>query len=586
LCAPSGNQQYGCPTGTVTLNDTYNGVTGPLDGGTFALNAEGYTEDQPIFLMGGQHTVVASYGGDKSYNSSSNSAAPDVVTVTQAATTVTVSSTTNTIPIGGFPGLNAVINTQAFLPTTAPLAEYPADSLQFFDGSAKLSGQVTYSPVTNSSGTAEVAAYITTNTLHVGNNTITAQFLGDPNYQASAASNAVIVDVVIPTTATVTTSNPTIQHGASVTFTAQITPQQTGGPAMTGTVQFTTNGVALGSATLTNGQAQLTTSMVPGGNLTVIATYSGDTNYASSSGSVSETVNLLASTTAVTTSNAAISQGSSVTLTAQVAPTTAGGPAPTGTLQFYAANSAQGSQYPIGNVMILASGKAQLITNTLSAGTQVVFATYFGDTNYSTSTGSTAEVVSAAPTFAVSASPTQVPVSAPGANGSTMITFTGMYGYSGTIPLSPGLCSGMPLKTTCSFSASSVVLSSSTTTAMVSVTFQTTAASAVFPHSGKRPGGFGWWTLGGIFALACTLCALILFASFGAGRSRWSMACTILAIAALTVIASCGGGGGGGGGGGPTNPGTPVGVDQNVVITFSGAGVTPNPTLSLSINVE
>ena len=70
----------------MTLNDTYDGVTGPLDGGTFALNAEGYTEDQPIFLMGGQHTIVASYSGDKSYNASSNSSAPDVVTVTQALT--------------------------------------------------------------------------------------------------------------------------------------------------------------------------------------------------------------------------------------------------------------------------------------------------------------------------------------------------------------------------------------------------------------------------------------------------------------------------------------------------------------------
>ncbi|MFZ0521345.1 MAG: Ig-like domain repeat protein [Candidatus Acidiferrales bacterium] len=585
LCAPNGNQIYGCPTGTVTLNDTYNGVTGALDGGAFALNAEGYAEDQPIFLMGGQHSIVASYSGDKSYNASSNSSAPDVVTVTQALTTVTLSSGINTIPVGGFPNLNAVISAQAFLPANAPVADYPADSLQFFDGSAKLSGQITYTPTASTSGTAQVTAYITTTTLHVGNNTITAQFLGDPNYQASATSNPVIVDVVIPTTAVVTSSSPTIQHGANVTFTAVITPQQTGSPAMTGTVEFTANAVAFGSATLTNGQAQLTTSMLPGGNLTVIATYSGDTNYQSSSALVSETVNLLASTTTVTTSNAAISQGSSVTLTAQVAPTTAGGPAPTGTLQFYAANSAQGSQYPIGNVMILASGKAQLITTTLSAGTQVVFATYFGDSNYSTSTGSTAEVVSPAPTVTVTASPTQVPISAPGATGSTTITFTGMNGYSGTIPLSPALCSGMPLKTTCSFSASSVVLNSATTTAMVSVTFQTTAASSVFPQSGKRPGGFGWWTLGGILTLACTLCALMLFACFGVGRRRWSMACTILAIAALTAIASCGGGGGGGGGG-STNRGTPVGLDQNVVITFSGAGVTPNPTLNLSINVE
>src|ERR1700735_2282604 len=53
LCAPNGNQVYGCPTGTVTLIDTYNGATNPLDGGAFPLNAEGYAEDQAI-LPGGQ----------------------------------------------------------------------------------------------------------------------------------------------------------------------------------------------------------------------------------------------------------------------------------------------------------------------------------------------------------------------------------------------------------------------------------------------------------------------------------------------------------------------------------------------------
>ncbi|MGA8676191.1 MAG: Ig-like domain-containing protein, partial [Candidatus Acidiferrales bacterium] len=586
LCAPNGNQLYGCPTGTVTLNDTLNGVTSPLDGGTFALSAEGYAEDQPIFLMGGQHTIVASYGGDKSYNASSNSAAPDVVTVTQALTSVSLTAGTNIIQVGAYPNLTATITTQAFLPANAPVADYPADSLQYFDGSAKLSGQITYLPATTASGTAQVTAYIVTNALHVGNNTITAQFLGDPNYQASATSNPVIVDVVIPTTATITTSNATIQHGTSVTFTAQITPQQTGGPAMTGTVQFwinCANCTSIGSATLANGQAQVTTSTLPAGNLTIIATYGGDTNYSSSSAGVSETVNLLGSTTSVSTSNAAISQGTSVTLTSQVAPAKSGGPALTGTVQFYSAVSAQGNQSPIGSAVTLASGQAQLVTTAIPAGTQLVVATYSGDSNYSTSTASTAEVVTGAPTVTVTASPTQVPISAPGATGSTMITVTGMNGYSGTIPLSPALCAGMPSETSCSFSASSVVLSSATTTAQVMVTFQTTAASIGLPQFAERPAAFNWWSFGGILALACTLCALILSARRGVvSRRRGSMACAVLAIASVAAIASCGGGGGSG----PTNPGTPVGVDQNVVITFSGAGVTPNPTLNLSINVE
>ncbi len=208
LCAPNGNQLYGCPTGTVTVNNTYNGVTGPLDGGTFALNAEGYTEDQPIFLLGGQHSMVRTYGGDKSYTASGNSATPDVITVTQALTTVNISTGALTVPTGAAADLTATINTQAFLPASAPLSEYPADSLQFFDGSAKISGQITYVPTASPAQTAQVTAYFSTTALHVGNNTITAQFLGDPNYQASATSNALIIDEVIPTTAAVTASIP------------------------------------------------------------------------------------------------------------------------------------------------------------------------------------------------------------------------------------------------------------------------------------------------------------------------------------------------------------------------------------------
>jgi subtilase family serine protease len=583
-CATNGIEQYGCPTGTVNLTDTFKGTTNPIDAGTYALNSEGYTEDQTVFFLAGQHSIVSSYGGDKSYNASSNSAAPDVVTVNKAATTISLSTFPNIIQTGAFATLTAMISTQAFLPPLAPSAEFPADNVQFLNGSTPISGQITFVPSTGPSGTAQVIASLGTNSLPVGNNTITAQFLGDSNFTQSPVSNSVTVDVVIPTTTALTTSSPTIQHGSPVTLTAQITPGQAGSPAMTGTVQFTlscVNCTNIGSATVVNGQAQLTTSALPGGNLTVIASYSGDTNYGNSSGAVLETVNLLNTTTTVTTSNAAIVQGTSVTLTAQVAPVTSGGPTLTGTVQFFSATSAQGSDNPVGAPVNVSNGQAQLTTTSLPAGTQLAGATYSGDANYATSTGTTAEVVTAAPTFTVSANPATVVVAKPGASGSTMITFTGMNGFSGTISLSPSLCTGMPSETTCSFSASSVALSSNTTSATATVTFQTTARSTALPQSSKRPTGFGWWTLAGSAALACVFCMGILVAGYRSGhRRRWSLACTILAIASLAAISSCGGGGGGG------NPGTPVGMDPNVVVTFNGSDVIPPPTLNLSVNVE
>ncbi len=587
-CASNGIEKYGCPTGSVMLTDTFNGVTSPIDAGTYALNSEGYAEDQPVFFLGGSHSIVASYSGDKSYNASSNSVTPDVVTVSKAPTTISLSPDSQLTVAGSEALLIATVSSQALLPVTAPPADFPSQNVQFYLGSTPLvvspPSAINYRDsfaygTQNPQLTANLFIY----SLPLGNSTITAQFVGDSNYSQSAVSNSVTVDNVEATSVTVTSSNPNIQHGSSVTFTAVVTPNQTGGPAMTGTVRFDSNAAPLGSpAPVVSGQAQLTTSELPSGMLTIGAHYSGDTNYGSSNGFTSETVVLLGATTAVTTSNAAIQQGTSVTLTAQVAPVKSGGPALTGTVQFWSALSATGSDNNIGAPVTVTGGQAQLTTTALPANTQFAGATYSGDTNYATSTGSTAEVVTPAPTFAVTGNPTTVVITKPGASGSATLTLTGMNGYSGTILLSPSLCAGMPSETTCRFSASSVTLSSSSASAMVTVTFQTTKASNALPQSGKRPAVFRWRTLGGSVALACIFCMGILLAGYRSGRRRsWSIACSVLAIASLVAIASCGGGGGG-----ITNPGTPVGLDTGVVITFSVAGVTPSPTLNLSINVE
>ena len=583
-CASNGIQQYGCPTGGVSFTDTYKGATNPIDNGTYTLNSEAYTEDQTIFLAGGQHSIVAFYSGDRGFNASSNSAAPDLVTVTPATTTITLAATQNTVPIGNGAQLTATISTQVFVPSNSP-SNLPSDNVKFSLGSAAFNGQITY--LAGSNPTAQLIATIDTSTFPVGNNTVTAQFLGDSSYVASAVSNSVIVDVVIPTTTKLVTSNPNIQHGSSVTFTASVTPNQSGGPAMTGAMQFWLNCFActlLGNVPLGNGQAQFTTSSLPGGALNIIVTYTGDANYETSSSGVVETVNLLATTTTAATSNAAIVQGTSVTLTAHVAPNQPGGPALTGSVQFSSAITVQGGDNPLGTVA-LTNGQAQITTSAILAGQQLVFAAYFGDANYATSTGMTAEVVTAAPTFTVSANPTTVSISKPGGTGSTTLTFIGMNGFSGTIPLSASLCSAMPSETTCSFSAASVALSSTITTATATLTFQTTAPSAALPLSKEPPIGFGRWRLGGNIALICVICGGILLAGFHAGRRGWSAALTMLAIVLLLAISSCGGGGSSGGGG-VHNPGTPAGTDPNVVVTFSVAGVTPAPTVNLAVNVQ
>ena len=582
LCATNGVAQYDCPTGSVTLKDTFNGSTSSIDGGTFALNTEAYAEDQLVFLLGGQHSIVASYGGDKSFNASASPAT--VITVTKAPTSLSLNQGISTFQVGQPIFFTGTLTGNAYLPGGAPNSDFPTGNVQFLDGSTPLTGTLSDSPTIASNGTAQVNVYITVPSLAPGNHTITAQYVGDGNYAASATSNSISVDVVIPTSMTLTTSNASIQHGASVTLTATVTAQ-TSGPGISGTVTFFQNCyncTTLGSATITNGQAQLTTTSLPSGSYTIVAGYPGNSYYANASAGVNETVSLLTSTTTASTSNAAISNGTSVTLTATVKGTS-GGPAPTGTVQFLAGTNSSGGSTTLGAPVTLASGTAALTTSSIPTGTQFVFANYSGDTNYAPSSASTAEVVSAPAGFVVNANPASISISKPGGSGSTPLTFTASNGYTGTISLASATCSGLPSESTCSFSPTSVTLSSSTTTATATLTVQTTAASSAPGPVLAGPNRLRLWPMAMLALLGVLSLAFAGAWLTGSKSMRYrGAALAALMLALLFTFTSCGGGGGGGGN---TNPGTPVGT-SSVTISFSGSGVTPAPTASVTVNVQ
>ena len=579
LCAPNGNQQYGCPTGNVTLKDTFNGATNPIDAGSYSLNAEGYTEDQTIFLLGGQHSLVASYGGDPSYTASNNSATPDVVTVTKAATTISLSTGTPTALLGGSATAEVGVSTQVPLPANAPSGELPSGNVQFFLGSKPFvvsAASVIYyrAFVSPDTGTAYLSAELITSALPLGNNTITAQFVGDSNYAQSTVSNPVTISNQITTSTALTTSNPTIQRGANVTFTAVVTASQTGGPAPTGTVQFSSNGTPFGNpVSLVNGQAQISTSSLPGGGtLTIAANYSGDTNYVSSFSQLQEAVQLLATTTTTSSSSNSLPQGSSVTFTAIVTPTQAGGPALTGTVTF-----TLNSTTTLGNPSVN-NGQAQLTTSTLPLGLDSISAQYTGDANYapSTAVGVLGVNVTPGPNFNITFAPAAVNVSAPGASATTVLTVTGSNGYNGVINFSAASCSGLPSESSCSFSPASVAGSGTTT-----LTVSTTAPSSLIPLSRRVDFG-GWRTTAG--AIRFLLLAVALFAlAIQSRRHRWNLAATALTLTMLIAIAACGGGGSGGGTG-PTNPGTPVVTNRVVTVTAASGTTTHTFTFTLNVN--
>jgi subtilase family serine protease len=94
------------------------------------------------------------------------------------------------------------------------------------------------------------------------------------------------------TTTVTTSSNLTAALGTNVTFTATVTPALANGPAASGTVQFVIDGTDAGSAAaIANGTATYATRTLSLGPHSVLAIYSGDANYSTStSATITETV--------------------------------------------------------------------------------------------------------------------------------------------------------------------------------------------------------------------------------------------------------------------------------------------------------
>ncbi len=205
-----------------------------------------------------------------------------------------------------------------------------------------------------------------------------------------------------PSTTTLTSStNNTSVVGESVTFTATVSGSGSGGNP-TGTVDFqdTTTGADLGTGTLQvvngNDQATLTTTNVPLGSNAITATYLGDATFATSSSTVTQTVNQAATSVAVGSSANASVFGQGVTLTATVSVTSPGSGTPTGTVDFFDSTL----KTDLGKVSL--NGSTATLTLPMPAvGGHSIVVTYSGDTNFQGSNNTLLQTVNLDPTTVV-----------------------------------------------------------------------------------------------------------------------------------------------------------------------------------------
>ena len=138
---------------------------------------------------------------------------------------------------------------------------------------------------TLSSGTTTLS----TSTLGAGTKSITAVYAGDATLAGSTSNKVSQVVNKATTTTTLTSSLNPSKAGQSVTFTATLTAQF--GGTVNGNVTFLDGTTTLGTRTLSAGVAKFTTSTLATGTHTITANYNGNTNFNTSSASLTQTVN-------------------------------------------------------------------------------------------------------------------------------------------------------------------------------------------------------------------------------------------------------------------------------------------------------
>jgi large repetitive protein len=376
----SGPAGAAAPTGSITW--LVNGSAGATSCTSSTTTLSSRTATCTIdATQAGTYAVSDDYQGDGNYNPASSST--DTVTVTPLSTTTALSSSDD-------PSLysQAVTFTATVSPTDGGgTVSFTADG----NALTGCSGQ----PLTLSTGSYQ--ATCTTSALASGNHTIQASYSGDTNFSGSSASIAQTVNQKPTTTSVDSSLNPST-YGELVTFTATVSPTD-GQGAITftsGTGKAATTLCSAQNLTLVKGsyQATCTTSTLPASATTTItASYSGDTDYGKSAGTIGQTINKTPTTTVLSSSKNPAKYGQSITLTAMVSHSDGAG-----TVTFWnAGNTITGcTSEPLKETA--GTYAATCTTSALPGGTDHPKAVYTGDKNCFGSTGTLAQVVTPEPT--------------------------------------------------------------------------------------------------------------------------------------------------------------------------------------------
>jgi autotransporter-associated beta strand protein len=360
----------GVPQGGVTFYD--NGAqigTASLDGngvGTISVNT----------LSVGTHAITATYGTTTNYGGSTSSSQTQTINPDNTSTTLTSSSN----QVGGVPTsvYSESVTLTATITAAAPGTGIPNGTVAFFDGTTQLG-----TSTVNGSGQAT----LTTTTLPVGSNSLTAVYTPATPANYNTSTSAALTQQVNQSTTSISltsTANPAV-YSQLVTFVAVVSVPSPGTTVPAGSVvSILDNGTQIGTATIAYNsvandyEADFPTTTLTIGTHKITAQLATSTNYqGSTSNQVSEVVNVapttitLSSNTTPTGANSYASVfGQSVTFSALVsaAPGTA---VPMGTVTFMDGTTVIGTAG-----VNLTTSKATFSTSSLILGTHSITASY------------------------------------------------------------------------------------------------------------------------------------------------------------------------------------------------------------------
>ena len=402
-------------TNTPTINGgqlaiaDFNG-DGKLDvasgGSGFLLLGNGDGTFQPYVLLGAAGAIAtADFNGDGSPDVAIGAVAILLNRMGGAFTTTTSVMASSSSPVYG--------QTVTFSATVTT------------SGSSAPTGSVTFSDGSNTLGTASLVngvASLNASFATLGSHTITASYAGDTHNKGSSSGVSILVNQAMSFAGLSSAPNPS-NFGQTVALTATLSAAPPGSGTPTGSVTFYDSTTMLGSSSLTGGIASVAVSTLAAGVHSLTSSYSGDSNFTSStSGTLSQSVNLALTTTAVYANANPVIIGQSVTYTAAVG--NSYGAAVTGTVTLKDGTKSLGT-------FTLSGGQASYTTSYTASGKHSITATYSGDSNNQASTGTWTEsiessTVTSSTRVATSGSPSLV---------NTLVTFTATVTSSfGSIP--------------------------------------------------------------------------------------------------------------------------------------------------------